>query len=167
MQSIKLSCLVIVMIFVTEVLSNQCPSERNTNIIQTIALNNTNSEAFLFLNMEYDSETDQYFYMIKSTSLYAYVLSRMDSFGNSIWSKAYNLTIPHSYDNYSPHYNTLQYSSKSQALYFVQSSDSTLNIVKISSIDGTFMRTYNITGSSHSSIHHSQCRLSNDELAYF
>ena len=114
--------------------------------------------------MEYDSDSDEYFYLANIRLDYSapyprFYIARKDNVGNVIWERVYYA------DYYRSKYNTFQYSPRYQALYFVTYNP--IYLVKVNSLNGDIINLYRITNIYGYGLRYSQCSLSNDELAYF
>ena len=85
----------------------------------------------------------------------------MNFTGHLNWNKA----IDDGSDYYSIH-DTLQYSPTFHTLYYLLSTDPNI-VVRRNSTTGDLLGTHQINGADVNDWYFSQCKLSNDELAYF
>ena len=85
----------------------------------------------------------------------------MNFTGHLNWTKA----IGHGSNYYSIH-DTLQYSPTNHTLYYLLSTDPNI-VVRRNSTTGDLLGTHQINGAYYNTWDDSQCKLSNDELAYF
>ena len=162
----KLLYLIMVLIFVTGVMTDQWPAETNTNLVKLLTFTpiNINSTRLVLQNMEYDSETGDYFYggfFVISRYHHPYFIWRMNFSGDMIWINAY-FTRSYEYINR----DTLQYSPTNQELYFIYRAFPQL-MVRVNSSSGDLLGKYQISGSSWYSWRSNKCRLSSNGLANF
>ena len=85
----------------------------------------------------------------------------MDFTGHLNWNKA----IDDGSDYYSIH-DTLQYSPTFHTLYYLLNTNPYI-VVRLNSSTGDLLGTHQINGADVNDWYFSQCKLSNDELAYF
>ena len=113
-------------------------------------------------DMDYDSETGDYYYL---SSIYtgnlAHVITRMNSTGQFIWDRSYAYST-----ECLSHRNTLQYSGVNQIVLYTAHT-SLASIVKLDSSNGDIVSSHQVSLITRKQDWYHQCRLTNDEQAYF
>ena len=149
MESVNLTYLILMLMLLAKVLSNQMPTtRRNDNIFKSIAFAGVNSRTWKMIDMEYDSETGDYFYLSSIyprylSSEYGYnyanVISRVDEAGKFKWDRSYTYSIESIC-----HRNTLQYSHTRQTLYYA-SHTYPASIVRVNSSNGDILSSHQVS----------------------
>ena len=132
-----------------------------TNLLKSIALEetpNTGSSDFTLHDIEFDSGTDEYFYLghFVDNSDNFHFISKFNNIGDQVWSKLY---ANHSVQN------SLEYAPVNGALYYLTDANPPV-LMRVSSSDGTSISSYQLTDSSIVN-NYGGCSLSGDELALF
>ena len=153
MESVGMTMIIVALIGIS--MGNQCPSGRTENVLARLRFDSSghNSSGFYLQDIEYDSETNDYFYLGETSD--SHCISRLNSRGDIIWSKAYSGT---SVDD------TLEYSPTNQTLHYLIRTDS-VGLMKINSSDGTLLTSFQI--SDISMLEYTKCSLSIDSGALF
>ena len=124
-----------------------------------------NSTEFRLFDIEYDSTTEDFFFMghVTYASSGKHFLSRMNKIGNLEWGKVYNTDFIH--HGMSSHY-TLKYSPTYETLYFTLTQNDNFVLMRVNSTDGSDLESYVIVQNEELYTYF-RCSLSDDESSLF
>ena len=158
----KLTFYVLMLFLLKWVFMNQCPSGTTNNILKSLKFEDAdpdpNNTYLRILDTEYDSDTDDYFYLGDiNFSVDDHFISRYSNIGDIVWGKIYSLyTID----------GTLKYSPVNQMLLYAVVTDP-LALIKIDSSNGDILGSYQLTGFTNDQWYHNRCSLSRDESVFY
>ena len=144
------------------VLSNQWPDGMNNNVLKSNTFNETNSFGWRLQDIQYDANTDDYFYLgiivDMDNNWFNHFLAKFDTTNNQVWGKVSNRTHPS--------FNTLQYSSINQTLFYILC-NAPIVLTKVNSSDGGYLNSFQIAGFNSHYFWRNKWSLSNNEDMLF